>query len=67
MPDAHRVEDLAYVYTMVNRYGEAIDRLEYLLSIPSDITAPMLAIDPRWDPLRGYPRFQRLVEDVGRE
>ena len=64
---AHRVEDLARIYTMVGRYDQAIDRLEYMLSIPSDLSAPMLAIDPTWDPLREHPRFQELLGEAGRK
>ncbi len=64
---AYRVEDLARIYTMVGRYDQAIDRLEYMLSIPSDLSAPMLAIDPTWDPLREHPRFQELLGEAGRK
>ncbi len=56
------VEDLAAVYTIVGEHGAAIDRLEYLLSIPSMMSVPLLRIDPRWDALRDQPRFQRMVE-----
>jgi serine/threonine-protein kinase len=56
------IEDLAYIYTRVGEHDTAIDQLEYLLSIPSWISVWLLRIDPRWDPLRNHPRFQRLVE-----
>ena len=58
---AYRVEDLARIYTMVGEYDRAIDRLEYLLSIPIDLSAPILEIDPIWDPLRDNPRFEALL------
>jgi hypothetical protein len=38
-----------------------VDRLEYLLSIPSQVSAGVLRSDPRWSALRGDPRFERLV------
>jgi len=41
--------------------AEAVDRLEYLFSIPSLVSKPGLRTDPRWAPLRGYPPFERLV------
>ena len=53
--------DLARIYTMVGEYDAAVSRLEYLLSIPGWLTPAWLRIDPDWDPLRGNPRFQRLV------
>jgi TolB-like protein/Tfp pilus assembly protein PilF len=63
-----RVEDLAFIYALVGEHEKAIDLLEYLLSIPSWMSAPLLRLDPKWDPLRESPRFQSLVEaesDVG--
>jgi serine/threonine-protein kinase len=59
---AHRVEDLARIYTMVGEYDAAIDQLEILLAVPSLTAVPMLRIEPTWQPLRGHPRFQALVE-----
>ena len=60
-----RVQDLARIYTMVGDYDAAIDRLEYLLSIPGRISISLLRIDPTWDPLRSHPRFQALLEREG--
>ena len=57
------VENMAEIYTMVSEYDKAIDQLELLLSIPSDITEQRLRLDPVWDPLRKHPRFKLLVEN----
>ena len=54
--------DLARIYAMVGDLDLAIDQLQVLLSIPGDLSVPLLAIDPTWDPLRGSPRFQELLE-----
>jgi TolB-like protein/Flp pilus assembly protein TadD len=56
-----RVHDLAHAYAMTGRTEEAIDRLEFLLSVPSDVSVWLLRFDPAWDPLRGHPRFEALV------
>jgi TolB-like protein/Tfp pilus assembly protein PilF len=40
----------------------AIAILERLLAKPSMNTRALLRADPMWDPLRGHPRFQKLVE-----
>jgi len=58
-----RVEDLAFTYALLGEQDAAIDQLEYLLSIPSWISLPLLRIDPRWDLLRNHPRFQTLIKE----
>jgi len=62
-----RVQDLAQIFTMVGEYDDAIDQIEYLLSIPSWLSVPLLRIDPRWDPLRDHPRFHALLEKYEKE
>jgi TolB-like protein len=57
----YRVEDLARVCVMVGEYDAAIDQLDYLLSIPGEISVPLLRIDPTWDLLRDHPRFQATL------
>jgi serine/threonine-protein kinase len=52
---------MAQIYAKLGEPDAAIDRVEKLLSIPSGESIPLLRIDPVWDPLRGNPRFQRLV------
>jgi hypothetical protein len=46
---------------MVGEHGLALERLEYLLSVPGQLTAAWLRMDPVFDPLRGHPHFQRMV------
>ena len=53
---------MAHIYVMVGEYEAAIDQLEVLLSIPSELSVQLLRIDPRYDPLRDHPRFQALLE-----
>ncbi len=57
--------DLALVYTMVGEHDAALDQIEYLLSIPSWISVRRLQLDPRFQPLREHPRFQKLVDRYG--
>jgi eukaryotic-like serine/threonine-protein kinase len=58
---ANLVAALALIYTLAGRQAAAIERLEYLLTIPSSISGPLLRADPRWASLRANPRFQKLV------
>ena len=56
-----RLVDLAQVYTMVGRPGEAIAVLDDRLSRSGGFTVRLLRLDPAWDPLRSDPRFQALL------
>jgi serine/threonine protein kinase/Flp pilus assembly protein TadD len=58
----YRVKDLAWVYVMVGEYDKALDKIEYLLSIPGELSIPLLKIDPIWAPLQSLPRFQKLLK-----
>jgi serine/threonine-protein kinase len=56
------LERLARIYVLVGEHEAALDGLEYLLSIPSWLSGPLLRLDPFWDPLSSNPRFQALLE-----
>jgi serine/threonine-protein kinase len=58
----YRVQALAKIYVMVGEFDAAIDQLEFLLSIPSEVSIPLLRLDPTWAPLCDHPRFKKLVE-----
>lgn len=64
MRGPYRVEDLARIYVMVGEFNVAIDQLEHLLSRPGELSIPFLRLDPTWNPLRNYPRFQKLLESA---
>ncbi len=59
---SYRVMDLAQIYAMVGEPDTAINQIKYLLTIPGELTISLLRIDPKWDPLRDHPRFQKLIE-----
>ena len=56
------LQSLAGIYALVGEQEAAIDQIEYLLSIPSELNVGLLRAHPYWDPLRDHPRFQALLE-----
>jgi TolB-like protein/tRNA A-37 threonylcarbamoyl transferase component Bud32/Flp pilus assembly protein TadD len=52
---------LARIYILAGEQEKALDTLEPLLKMPYYLTPAWLKIDPNFDPLRGNPRFQKLV------
>jgi tetratricopeptide (TPR) repeat protein len=59
-------ETLARIMARTGQLEAAVDQLTYLLSVPSNISAPFLRIDPTFAPLRSNPRFQQLVGEGAR-
>ena len=58
----NRIEDLAWIYVLVEEYAAALEQIEILLSNPGPFSAPLLQLDPKWKPLWDHPEFTRLTE-----
>ena len=52
---------LVRLYRLVGEPEKAPGELEPLLKTPYDLSPGWIEIDPNFDPLRGNPRFQKLV------
>ena len=57
-----RVEDQAFVYTIIGEHEKALKCIKYLLEIPSWFSIHLLQIDPRWDPLRDHPQYKEILK-----
>jgi len=53
--------DLTKIYIFTGKYDLAMDKIEYLLTIPGELSVPLLKIDPAYDKLRVLPRFQKIL------
>jgi tetratricopeptide (TPR) repeat protein len=53
---------VARIYIQAGQYERALELIEPLVSLPGDVTPGWLRIDPIFVPLRGNPRFERLIK-----
>jgi len=53
---------MAQVYTKCGYYNEAMEILEYLLSLETTFTVNDFKMDPLLKPLREKPRFQAIMQ-----
>jgi TolB-like protein/class 3 adenylate cyclase/regulator of sirC expression with transglutaminase-like and TPR domain len=60
-----QAENLASVEALVGDKNRAIPRLQRLLEIPytNFLTPALLRLDPKWDPLRADPAFEKLCKE----
>jgi hypothetical protein len=57
---------LAIAYAWCGDNDAVLEKLSTLSKIPSDVKYGTLRLDPIWDPLRGDPRFEQIVEEAKR-
>jgi TolB-like protein/predicted Zn-dependent protease len=58
---------LAQVHAIEGDHGAAVAALVPLLKVPGGVTTALLRLDPMWDPLRGDPHFQALLQEPADE
>ena len=58
------LEGLAQVYTWSDEHDHAIELLQKLVSMPSYINYGRLKFHPLWKPLRGDPRFEKIISSL---
>lgn len=55
------VFDLGWTHAVLGDTREAVQQLERIVNRPSGPTVHQLRMDPRWEPIRDHPGFQRLL------
>ena len=55
-------EGLTRIYLLAGENEKALDHIEPLLEIPANLSPGLLRIDPAFVPLRGNPRFEKLLK-----
>jgi TolB-like protein/class 3 adenylate cyclase/Tfp pilus assembly protein PilF len=58
------IEYLAVIYTWCGDKDHAIEQLGIVADMPSSINYGQLKLHPYWDPLRGDPRFEKIVASL---
>jgi TolB-like protein len=58
------LEGLAQVYTWSNEPDRAIELLQKLAAMPCYVNYARLKLHPMWNPLRGDPRFEKIVNSL---
>jgi tetratricopeptide (TPR) repeat protein len=53
--------NLAVIYAQVGERDLALQQLAELVALPNGPTSGTLGVEPEWDPLRGDPRFEKLL------
>jgi tetratricopeptide (TPR) repeat protein len=56
--------NLAVIYAQVGEHDLAVQQLAELVVLPNGPTPGTLRVEPEWDPLRGDPRFEKLIAQI---
>ena len=61
---AHMIEFLAVIYAWTGEADLACEQLEIATKIPGTLSYGQLRLYPFWDPLRGNPHFEKIVNSL---
>jgi len=56
--------NLAQIYAWTGDKDSAIEQIAAVERVPNQLSYGLLKLDPRWDPLRGDPRFEKIVASL---
>jgi tetratricopeptide (TPR) repeat protein len=55
------LENLALTYALVGKKDKAFAQLDRIMHVPGNMNYGDFLLNPRWDPLRDDPRFEKLL------
>ena len=58
------INNLAMIYTWAGDKESALKQVEASVNVPSGISYGELKLNPDWDPLRGDPRFEKIIASL---
>jgi TolB-like protein/class 3 adenylate cyclase/Tfp pilus assembly protein PilF len=58
------IQYLAFIYAWTGKKDLALEQLSVAARIPSHLSYGHLRLHPYWDPLRGDPRFEKIVASL---
>jgi predicted Zn-dependent protease len=58
------ITNLATVYAVTGEKDLALEQLEIITKLPAGPNYGQLRLGPEWDPLRGNPRFEKIVASL---
>jgi serine/threonine-protein kinase len=56
--------NLAQIYTWTDEKDRAIEQIAAVERVPNELSYGLLKLHPYWDPLRGNPRFEKIVASL---
>jgi hypothetical protein len=64
MTGAYIMQFLGVIYAWTGEKTLAIEQVAATLQVPSLLNYGQLRLHPYWDPLRGDPRFEKIVASL---
>ncbi len=61
---AHMIEYFAIICAWVGEKDLALEQLAVVVQLPGRLSYGQLKLHPFWDPLRGDPRFEKIVASL---
>jgi hypothetical protein len=58
------IRDVASIYVWTGEKDLALEQLAVSAQTPFGVDYGDLKLDPKWDPLRGDPRFEKIVASL---